>query len=137
SGASARKKPLRTVWGMSPESIRGLLSATPTPDPVRDSRTLFEVLPNGQHGACLSESQPRAGLAQAVRTKQAAMTTEPSPPIRTCSATGVLLGDRLATSGLEPDGVIGTTPLVLRAGAGGQAVLFRYGVVVFFDAEPT
>ena len=46
-------------------------------------------------------------------------------------AHAVLLGERLNTAGLEHDGVVATTPLTLRIGAG-FAVVFRYGVVVFF-----
>ena len=48
-------------------------------------------------------------------------------------AHAVLLGERLSTAGLEHDGVIATAPLTLRVGAAGLAVLFRYGVIVFFD----
>lgn len=60
----------------------------------------------------------------------------PQPARRELKAHAVLLGERLNTTGLEHDGVIATTPLALRVGERGVAVLFRYGVVVFFGATP-
>jgi uncharacterized Rmd1/YagE family protein len=50
-------------------------------------------------------------------------------------AHAVLLGERLNTAGLEHDGVVAAAPLTLRVGAG-FAVVFRYGVVVFFGLAP-
>jgi uncharacterized Rmd1/YagE family protein len=47
----------------------------------------------------------------------------------------LLLGDRLTTSGLDRDGVISTTPLAYRVGAGGLVVVFRYGAVVLFGLD--
>ena len=41
-----------------------------------------------------------------------------------------MLGERLDTAGLERADVLSTSPLSFRVGAGGVAVLFRYGVVV-------
>lgn len=48
----------------------------------------------------------------------------------------LLLGERLDIRRLEEGQVLGTAPLIIRAGAGGAAVLFRYGVVVLFGLEP-
>ncbi|MGE5503491.1 MAG: RMD1 family protein [Actinomycetota bacterium] len=44
-----------------------------------------------------------------------------------------LLGERLDTRGFEQRQALATTPLTVRAGRKGFAVLFRYGVVVLFD----
>lgn len=46
---------------------------------------------------------------------------------------GFLLGERLDTRGFDQSQAMATTPLVLRTGRRGYAVLFRYGVVVLFD----
>ncbi|MDB5504140.1 MAG: hypothetical protein JWR89_4042 [Tardiphaga sp.] len=43
------------------------------------------------------------------------------------------LGDRINTSNFEGD-IISAVPLAIRTGAGGAAVLFRYGVAVFVGA---
>jgi uncharacterized Rmd1/YagE family protein len=42
----------------------------------------------------------------------------------------VLLGDRINTLGLRREAPVSTTPLAFRVGAGGLAVLFRYGAAV-------
>jgi uncharacterized Rmd1/YagE family protein len=53
------------------------------------------------------------------------------PPVRTrIRVRALLLGDRIDTSNLEHDGVVSTTPLTYRFGAGGFVTLFRYGVAV-------
>jgi uncharacterized Rmd1/YagE family protein len=44
-----------------------------------------------------------------------------------------LLGERLDTRGFEQKQALATTPLTVRMGRNGYAVLFRYGVVVLFD----
>lgn len=48
---------------------------------------------------------------------------------------GFLLGERLDTRGFEQKLALATTPLTLRVGRKGYAVLFRYGVVVLFDVS--
>jgi uncharacterized Rmd1/YagE family protein len=47
----------------------------------------------------------------------------------------VLLGDRLNTAGLRRMAQVSTTPLAFRVGAGGLAVLFRYGAVVLIGLD--
>ncbi|TCK32453.1 YagE family uncharacterized protein [Paraburkholderia sp. BL8N3] len=48
-----------------------------------------------------------------------------------------LIGDRLDLKNFKISDAIGTTPLTLRVGSDdGVAVLFRYGVVVFFSVDP-
>jgi uncharacterized Rmd1/YagE family protein len=42
----------------------------------------------------------------------------------------LLLGDRIATSNLEHDGVVSTAPLTFKCGQAGLVTLFRYGVAV-------
>lgn len=44
-----------------------------------------------------------------------------------------LLGERLETRGFEQKQALATTPLTVRMGRNGYAVLFRYGVIVLFD----
>ena len=70
------------------------------------------------------------------------MTADPHP-FPAVSTTGgrldaqvLLLGERLDIRRLEEGQVLGTAPLIIRAGAVGSAVLFRYGVVVLFGLEP-
>jgi uncharacterized Rmd1/YagE family protein len=46
---------------------------------------------------------------------------------------GLLLGERLDIRGFEQKQALATTPLTIRAGRKGFAVLFRYGAVVLFD----
>lgn len=48
---------------------------------------------------------------------------------------GFLLGERLDTRGFEQKQALATTPLTLRMGRKGYAVLFRYGVTVLFDVS--
>ncbi|OAN48771.1 hypothetical protein A6A04_19835 [Paramagnetospirillum marisnigri] len=48
----------------------------------------------------------------------------------------LLLGERLDTRRLEEGVVLATAPLIIRAGRGGFAVLFRYGVAVLFALDP-
>lgn len=48
----------------------------------------------------------------------------------------LLIGERLDTRRLEEGQVLGTAPLIIRAGKEGFAVLFRYGVAVLFGLEP-
>ena len=56
-----------------------------------------------------------------------------APERRSIIVRGFLLGERLDTRGFEQAQALATTPLTLRAGRKGYAVLFRYGVVVLFD----
>jgi uncharacterized Rmd1/YagE family protein len=50
-------------------------------------------------------------------------------------ARAVLVGERIDLRALETTERLATAPLTMRLGAGGCAVLFRYGVVVFFGVE--
>jgi uncharacterized Rmd1/YagE family protein len=54
--------------------------------------------------------------------------TNPTAPQLTAHA--LLIGDRINTAGFEGE-VLSNTPLAVRVGASGVAVLFRYGVAVF------
>lgn len=56
-------------------------------------------------------------------------------PSETMSARAFLLGERLDTRSLESKEPLAKTPLALRLPEGGVAVLFRYGVVVIFNAS--
>ncbi len=58
-------------------------------------------------------------------------TALPSMTVRT-----LLVGLRIDTKNLEQGPVLATSPLTIRAGSRGRAVLFRYGVVVLFDLDP-
>jgi uncharacterized Rmd1/YagE family protein len=51
-------------------------------------------------------------------------------------ASAVLLADRIESSLLDVTGRIATTPLTVRAGNSGCAVVFRYGAVVMFGLQP-
>jgi uncharacterized Rmd1/YagE family protein len=48
----------------------------------------------------------------------------------------LLLGERLDIRRLEEGVVLATAPLTIRAGRGGYAVLFRYGVAALFGLDP-
>ncbi len=52
---------------------------------------------------------------------------------RTVIVRAFLLGERLDIRGFEQKQALATTPLTVRMGRNGYAVLFRYGVVVLFD----
>jgi required for meiotic nuclear division protein 1 len=54
----------------------------------------------------------------------------------TIQVRSLLLGERLDARGLEQRAALATVPLTLRLPEGGIAVLFRYGVVVLFNARP-
>jgi required for meiotic nuclear division protein 1 len=76
-------------------------------------------------------SRPTAGpvahylpiLASAIQMKRS------GPNDQVVTAHAILLGDRINTSGVEGD-TLSTSPLAIRIGNEGIAVLFRYGVVV-------
>jgi uncharacterized Rmd1/YagE family protein len=55
---------------------------------------------------------------------------EPDPPTQQLTAHALQIGDRINTAGFEGQ-VLSNTPLALRVGTNGTAVVFRYGVVVF------
>jgi len=55
--------------------------------------------------------------------------TTPAPLIQQVTAHAVQLGDRINTAGFEGQ-ILSNTPLALRIGPSGIAVVFRYGVVV-------
>src|SRR6202049_787395 len=52
------------------------------------------------------------------------------PTAQQLTAHALLIGDRINTAGFEGQ-VLSSTPLALRVGSSGMAVVFRYGVVVF------
>jgi uncharacterized Rmd1/YagE family protein len=54
----------------------------------------------------------------------------------TIRAHALLLGERIGTQGFEQDEVISATPLGLRVGRDGLAVVFRYGAVVLIGLGP-
>jgi len=51
------------------------------------------------------------------------------------TARAICLGQHLELSGFEKVARLNSVPLTVRVGAEGLAVLFRYGVVVFFDVQ--
>jgi uncharacterized Rmd1/YagE family protein len=51
------------------------------------------------------------------------------------TARAVLLGERIDTAGLERRDALSATPLALRVGTSGMAVVFRYGVVVLVGLD--
>ena len=53
------------------------------------------------------------------------------------TARAFFVADRINTAGLERGDVLSTAPLAFRVGDNGVAVLFRYGVVVFFEVGPS
>jgi uncharacterized Rmd1/YagE family protein len=52
------------------------------------------------------------------------------------SVRAVGVGERIDLNALEHTGALATCPLMIKAGDHGAAVIFRYGVVVFFDLSP-
>ena len=48
---------------------------------------------------------------------------------------GYFVGQRLNLKDFEKSGALALSPLVIRAGHGGYAVLFRYGVAVLFGLD--
>src|SRR6202163_3887720 len=56
--------------------------------------------------------------------------TDSNPTAQQLTAHALLIGDRINTAGFEGQ-VLSSTPLALRVGSSGMAVVFRYGVVVF------
>lgn len=63
---------------------------------------------------------------------------DPAPPVekQTRRAHAVLVGQRINLRPLLRADVMSTSPLTLEVSGGGMAVLFRFGVVVFFDVAP-
>ncbi|MGD9000816.1 MAG: RMD1 family protein [Granulosicoccaceae bacterium] len=51
-------------------------------------------------------------------------------------ARALYVGERIDLQALESTDLLGTAPLVVKAGANGCAVLFRFGAVVLFDLTP-
>jgi len=73
------------------------------------------------------------------RPDRSAARTDPSgasPSVATVRVHAILLGERIVTQGFDQDRVISATPLGVRIGADGLAVVFRYGVVVFIGVSP-
>jgi required for meiotic nuclear division protein 1 len=62
------------------------------------------------------------------------MTTQ-NPPVPGLNAHALQLADRINTAGFEGN-VLSATPLAVRIGESGVAVVFRYGVVVFIGLSP-
>ena len=60
----------------------------------------------------------------------------PAATSQRLAARALLLGERIDTAGLERSDVIANTPLAFRVGAGGFAVLFRYGIAVLVGLSP-
>jgi uncharacterized Rmd1/YagE family protein len=56
--------------------------------------------------------------------------TDPDPIPEQITAHALQIGDRINTAGFEGE-VLSSTPLAVRVGTAGLAVMFRYGVVVF------
>lgn len=52
------------------------------------------------------------------------------------SAYALFLAERIQTRGLEKEHVIAKLPLTLQISGNGYVVIFRYGVIVFFNADP-
>jgi uncharacterized Rmd1/YagE family protein len=52
------------------------------------------------------------------------------------TARALLLGTRIDTRGLAREEALATSPLTVRIGERGTALVFRYGVVVLFDVAP-
>ncbi|HTH17093.1 MAG TPA: RMD1 family protein [Magnetospirillum sp.] len=57
----------------------------------------------------------------------------PAAERRSIIVRAFLLGERLDTRGFEQKQALATTPLTVRMGRNGYAVLFRYGAIVLFD----
>lgn len=55
---------------------------------------------------------------------------------RTITLRASFVGERIDVRAFERGEVLAASPLVLAAGERGRAVVFRYGVVVFFDLDP-
>jgi uncharacterized Rmd1/YagE family protein len=56
--------------------------------------------------------------------------TDSTPPTQQLTAHALQIGDRINTAGFEGQ-VLSNTPLAMRVGGSGLAVVFRYGVAVF------
>ncbi len=72
-------------------------------------------------------------MTDGLKTERAS--APPAPKAR-LTARALLLGERIDTAGLERSDVISTIPLAFRVGAGGYAVLFRFGVAVLVGLSP-
>jgi uncharacterized Rmd1/YagE family protein len=72
-------------------------------------------------------------MTEGLKTER--VSAPPAPKMR-FTARALLLGERIDTAGLERSDVISTIPLAFRIGAGGYAVLFRFGVAVLVGLSP-
>ncbi|MEJ2060417.1 MAG: RMD1 family protein [Gammaproteobacteria bacterium] len=61
---------------------------------------------------------------------------ETAPAEQLFQARAVLVGERIDMRAIESLERLGSNPLVVPASGNGRTVLFRYGVVVFFDVPP-
>jgi len=59
-----------------------------------------------------------------------------APALTRVRARALLLGDRIATAGLERSDMISATPLAFLAGANGFVALYRFGVAVMIGLSP-
>jgi uncharacterized Rmd1/YagE family protein len=66
--------------------------------------------------------------------REQALPASPSPT--KVRARALLLGDRIATAGLERSDMISATPLAFLAGANGFVALYRFGVAVMIGLSP-
>ncbi|MBO0734334.1 MAG: RMD1 family protein [Methylocapsa sp.] len=62
--------------------------------------------------------------------------TPPPAALTRVRARALLLGDRIATAGLERSDMISATPLAFLAGANGFVALYRFGVAVMIGLSP-
>jgi required for meiotic nuclear division protein 1 len=98
------------------------------------SREIIEAAHRMQNGP--QSDGPFGSLASsAVIEKPAALCylspmASPDQPLQQIAAHALDVGDRINTAGFEGE-VLSNTPLALRVGTNGLAVVFRYGVVVF------
>ncbi len=58
------------------------------------------------------------------------------PPGSVVTVRALLLGERIDLKGLEAAQRLATNPLLISAGEGQHAALFRYGAVVLFGLGP-
>lgn len=70
----------------------------------------------------MTEPRPNNDTGQGARTSDR----------REVMVNAIQLGERIETRGMEQEGAYGPAPVVAPIGNGGRAVLFRYGIVVFF-----
>lgn len=87
------------------------------------------IRPFGGAGGGAVRRSPRASMPAMVQTP---------PPLREPAfrARAILLGERLDLRGWSAAEALAVNPLTVRVSGGGAAVLYRFGVVVFFGVAP-